>query len=75
MILKRIQLGSYIVIGALLILCFRLWQLQILDGNKYKRLSEDNRLRILKTPAPRGIIYDRNGTPLVKNIPVFSAFH
>jgi penicillin-binding protein 2 len=72
MILKRIQLGSYIVIGALLILCFRLWQLQILDGNKYKRLSEDNRLRILKTPAPRGIIYDRNGTPLVKNIPFFS---
>jgi penicillin-binding protein 2 len=72
MILKRIQLGSYIIIGILVILCFRLWQLQILDGDKYKRLSEDNRLRILKTPAPRGIIYDRNGTPLVKNIPFFS---
>lgn len=72
MILKKIQLGSYIITGILLILCFRLWQLQILDGDKYKRLSEDNRLRILKTPAPRGIIYDRNGTPLVKNIPFFS---
>jgi len=72
MILKRIQLGSYIIIGILLILCFRLWQLQMLDGDKYKRLSEDNRLKILKTPAPRGIIYDRNGTPLVKNIPFFS---
>ncbi|GER93407.1 penicillin-binding protein 2 [hot springs metagenome] len=72
MIVKRIQLGSYIIIGILLILCFRLWQLQILDSDKYKRLSEDNRLRILKTPAPRGIIYDRNGTPLVKNIPFFS---
>jgi penicillin-binding protein 2 len=72
MILKRIQFGSYIIIGVLLILCFRLYQLQILDGDKYKRLSEDNRLRILKTPAPRGIIYDRNGTPLVKNIPFFS---
>ncbi len=72
MILKKIQLGSYIITGILLILCFRLWQLQILDGGKYKRLSEDNRLRILKTPAPRGIIYDRNGMPLVKNIPFFS---
>jgi len=72
MILKKIQLGSYIITGILLILCFRLWQLQILDGDKYKRLSEDNRLRILKTPAPRGIIYDRNGMPLVKNIPFFS---
>lgn len=72
MTLRRIQLGSYIIIGVLLILCFRLWQLQILDKDKYKRLAEDNRLRILKTPAPRGIIYDRNGTPLVKNIPFFS---
>lgn len=72
MILKRIQLGSYIIIGILLILCFRLWQLQILDGDKYKKLSEDNRMRILKTPASRGIIYDRNGIPLVKNIPFFS---
>ncbi|MCL4537870.1 MAG: penicillin-binding protein 2 [Nitrospirae bacterium] len=72
MTVKRIQLGAYIIIGVLLVLCFRLWQLQILNGDKYKRLSEDNRLRILKTPAPRGIIYDRNGTPLVKNIPFFS---
>ncbi len=72
MILKRIRLGAYIIIGIVLILCFRIWQLQILDGDRYKRLSEDNRLRILKTPAPRGIIYDRNGTPLVKNIPFFS---
>ncbi|OGW21724.1 MAG: penicillin-binding protein 2 [Nitrospirae bacterium GWC2_46_6] len=72
MTLYRIKLGSYIVIGILLVFGFRLWQLQILDGDKYKRLSEDNRLRILKTPAPRGIIYDRNETPLVKNIPFFS---
>lgn len=72
MILKRIQLGSYIIISIIVVLCFRLWQLQILDGDKYKRLSEDNRLRILKTPAPRGMIYDRNGTPLVKNVPFFS---
>lgn len=72
MFIKRIQLGSYIVIGVMIILCFRLWQLQILDGGRYKKLSEDNRLRIFKTSAPRGIIYDRNGTPLVKNIPFFS---
>lgn len=72
MTLYRIKLGSYIIIGIFLILGFRLWQLQVLDSDKYKRLSEDNRLRILKTPAPRGIIYDRNGIPLVKNIPFFS---
>lgn len=72
MISKKIKLGFYIIIGIFVILCFRLWQIQILEGNKYKQLSEDNRLRIIKTPAPRGIIYDRNGTQLVKNIPLFS---
>lgn len=46
--------------------------MQMLEGNRYKQLSENNRLRIIKTTAPRGIIYDRNGTQLVENIPFFS---
>ncbi len=69
---KRIQIGTYLVIGIFLILCFRLWQLQVLEGTKYRKMSEENRLRIVKIPAPRGIIYDRNGTPLVKNVPFYS---
>lgn len=73
MLLKRIKIGIYIVIAAFLILGFRLWQLQIIEGERHKRLSEENRLRIIKTPAPRGIIYDRNGVPLVRNVPFFSA--
>lgn len=43
-----------------------------MEGTKYRELSEGNRLRILKIPAPRGIIYDRNKIPLVKNIPFLS---
>lgn len=72
MIQKRISIGIYIIIGLLLIICLRLWQLQILESSKYKKMSEDNRLRILKTPAARGLIYDRNNNALVKNIPFFS---
>ena len=72
MFIKRIQLGSYFIILIFIFLCFRLFQLQILNGDNYRKLSENNRLRILKTPAPRGIIFDRNMTPLVKNIPFFS---
>ncbi|MBF0506978.1 MAG: penicillin-binding protein 2 [Nitrospirae bacterium] len=70
--LKKIHLGSYIIIAVLLFFCFKLWQLQVLEGDKYRALSESNRLRIVKTPAPRGIIFDRNGTPLVKDVPFFS---
>jgi penicillin-binding protein 2 len=35
-------------------------------------LSEENRLRIVRVAAPRGIIYDRTGIPLVKNTPYYS---
>ncbi|MGE5237760.1 MAG: penicillin-binding protein 2 [Chloroflexota bacterium] len=68
----RIKIGIYLVVAVLVLLVLRLWQLQVLDGEKYKRMSEENRLRIVRTTAPRGIIYDRNGVPLVKNIPMFS---
>src|SRR5208283_3627079 len=70
--LNKIQFGSYIIVAVFLFFCFKLWQLQVIDGDKYRALSENNRLRIVKTPAPRGIIFDRNGTALVKDIPFFS---
>jgi len=45
--------------------------LQILQGSEYRKLSEENRLRIVRVTAPRGIIFDRNGIPLVKNTPYY----
>ncbi len=68
----RIMVVSYIVIFLFSILLLRLWQIQILQGDEYRRLSEENRLRIVRIAAPRGIIYDRNNIPLVKNSPYFS---
>ncbi|MCL5421100.1 MAG: penicillin-binding protein 2 [Nitrospirae bacterium] len=68
----KVLIAGYIIIGFFFILTIRLWQLQILQGNEYRKLSEENRLRIVKVAAPRGIIYDRNGIPLVKNTPYFS---
>ena len=70
---EKIVVISYIVIAAFLMLVMRLWQLQILQGGEYRKLSEANRLRIISIPAPRGIIFDRNGIPLVKNSPFFYA--
>lgn len=67
----RILIATYVIIVLFSILVLRLWQLQILQGDKYRRLSEENRLKITKIVAPRGIIYDRNGIPLVKNSPYY----
>jgi penicillin-binding protein 2 len=69
---ERLVTIGMVVISLFFILVMRLWQLQILKGNEYRRTSEENRLRIVKIAAPRGIIYDRNGIPLVKNSPYYS---
>jgi len=70
---ERISVISYLVVVAFFLLVMRLWQLQILQGDDYRKLSEANRLRIVNIPAPRGIIFDRNGIPLVKNSPYYFA--
>lgn len=68
---EKIAIISYVAVIAFLLLIMRLWQLQILQGSDYMKQSEANRLRIISIPAPRGIIFDRNGTPLVKNSPFY----
>lgn len=54
------------------VLLLRLWYLQILKGQYFREQSENNRLSTVFIPAPRGIIYDRNHTPLVANRPAFN---
>ncbi len=70
---EKILILSYIVIVVFLFLTLRVWQLQILEGSKYRKLSEANRFRVIPIPAPRGILFDRNGLPLVKNSPYYYA--
>jgi penicillin-binding protein 2 len=70
---EKISIIIYFVIIVFLLLIMRLWQLQMLQGSEYRKLSEANRLRIIAIPSPRGIIFDRNGMPLVKNSPYYCA--
>jgi penicillin-binding protein 2 len=55
-----------IVLG-LLILVTRLIELQIIKGAYYHALAEDNRIRRVSVPAPRGKILARGGEVLVTN--------
>ncbi|KAF0184521.1 MAG: penicillin-binding protein 2 [Nitrospirae bacterium] len=70
--LRVVQVSALLIGLVFSVLLFRMFQLQVFDSDRYKRLAEENRFRIVKIPAPRGIIYDRNGIPLVENIPNFS---
>ena len=50
----------------------QLWYLQALEGGHLQEMSEKNRIRIRPVAAPRGILFDRNGLPLVDNRPAFT---
>lgn len=65
---------QYLLLAAIMLLflfayVLRVWHLQVLQGAKYRYQSENNRIRLEDVPAPRGIVFDRNGTPLVENRP------
>lgn len=70
---EKIVIAAYVIAAGFLIILIRLWQLQILQGSELRKVSESNRLRVIGVAAPRGIIFDRNGIPLVKNAPYFCA--
>ena len=57
-------------VGAVFAAIFaKLWSMQMVSSDYYEGLSNQNQTRTVTTPAPRGRILDRNGTPLVTNRP------
>src|SRR5215204_2360526 len=50
----------------------QLFSLQVLEGAKYRDLSEENRIRVEVLTAPRGEIRDRKGRLLADNVPSFT---
>jgi penicillin-binding protein 2 len=43
------------------------WLLQVVQGAKYAEMAENNNRRTIPLPAPRGVLFDRNGKVLVQN--------
>lgn len=64
--LRIAVLGGFAV-ALFAVLFFRLWTLQVLDGDKYLAEAKNNRTREFKVIAPRGDILDREGNVLVDN--------
>jgi len=54
-----------------LVLIWRLATVQIEHGAYYGRLADVNQVRTISVPAPRGVMYDRNGVVIVRNRPSF----
>jgi penicillin-binding protein 2 len=61
-----------VVFSAFLVVIGQLWYLQVLEGGRFLDASDKNRIRIRPVAAPRGILFDRHGVPLVDNRPAFT---
>lgn len=73
---NRIQISirvlQIVVITTLLIIIGRLFQLQILDYDKYGPLSQQNTIQLEYINPARGLIYDNSGGLIVDNEPTYT---
>jgi penicillin-binding protein 2 len=67
--LRVIQILAILMIVALGV---RLYYLQIVRGAYYAERAENQRIRLLPIPAPRGVIFDRNNKLLVDSRPIYN---
>ena len=67
--LRFVQILVVLMLGAL---TFRLYVLQVVRGDRYAEIAENQRRRRLPIPAPRGVIFDREGKVLVDSRPIYN---
>ncbi|PYS91798.1 MAG: penicillin-binding protein 2 [Acidobacteria bacterium] len=64
-----IQVVAFVLLA---ILGARLYYLQVVRGDYFSERAENQRIRLIPIPAPRGAIFDRNGKILVDSRPTFN---
>jgi penicillin-binding protein 2 len=68
----RIALLGWAVLLVLGIYLIRLWQLQFLEGGAWRARAQQQQTRLETISPPRGVVYDRNGEILVRNVPAYN---
>ena len=70
---KSIAYFQVIATGAFALLLLSFWEIQVVNGEYYRRQAEQNRIKSLPVPAPRGMVFDRYGRALALSRVVQSA--
>ncbi|MFP4445296.1 MAG: penicillin-binding protein 2 [Desulfosudaceae bacterium] len=68
---QRLILVIFLMFTAFVLLLTRLFFLQMVEGATYRRLSQNNCIRLQHIQPSRGLIFDRSGKRLVDNRPAF----
>jgi len=69
---SRLRVIQIVVVLMIAALGVRLYYLQIVKGPYYAERAENQRIRLLPIPAPRGVILDRNNKLLVDSRPIYN---
>jgi penicillin-binding protein 2 len=69
---RRARMSSAALVIGFLFLVGAFFKTQVIQNRQYVMQSEENRLRPIPLPAPRGIIYDRHGQVIAENLPAYS---
>ena len=68
----RLSSLQYIVAVVFSALAVAFWVFQVAQHQKFRQMAEENHMRKLPLPAPRGVLFDRNGKILVENHNTFN---
>jgi penicillin-binding protein 2 len=58
---------QFVVAGVFAVLVVAFWIFQVAQHQKFAEIADNNHRRRLPLPAPRGVLFDRNGKVLVEN--------
>jgi penicillin-binding protein 2 len=68
---RRLVAAVWAVLAGVVLIGMRLWYLQLEQGDAMRTLSENNRVRLRRVAAERGVITDRRGVVLADTRPSF----
>lgn len=69
---RRARAAGFVATAVIVFLCGAFFRTQILRNQQWVLQSEENRLREVPLPAPRGVIYDRNNAVIAENVVGYS---
>ena len=71
---SRARFVAFTAVAALVIVALagRLFQIQVVNGDEYAQRAAADRTVEVSLPAPRGLVFDREGRPLAINVPTWT---
>jgi len=70
---RRLLVLRFVVVALFSILSLQLLRFQAWSGGRYQLKADSNRVRLVDTQPARGLVYDRQHNPLVRNVASYTA--